>query len=50
VKPAPSGRSADSILPSKTQQTQSQEKFATFNIKRQGVVFLELNCKEGKTT
>jgi hypothetical protein len=28
-------------------RTQSQEKFAAFNIKQQRVVFLELNWKEG---
>jgi hypothetical protein len=33
-----------------TQETQSQEKFAAFNMKQQRVVFLELNCKEGKKT
>jgi hypothetical protein len=50
VKPAPSGGSTDSILPSKTQKTQSQKISTTFNIKRQIIVFLELNCKEGKKT
>jgi hypothetical protein len=29
-------------------RTQSQKKFAAFNINQQRVVFLELNCKEGK--
>jgi len=32
----------------KNPRTQSQEKSATFNIKQQRVVFLELNCKERK--
>jgi hypothetical protein len=29
-------------------RTQSQKKSVAFNIKQQRVVFLELNCKEGK--
>jgi hypothetical protein len=29
-------------------RTQSQNKFAAFNIKQQRVVFLKLSCKEGK--
>jgi hypothetical protein len=32
----------------KTSRTQKQKKSATFNIKQQIVVFLELNCKERK--
>ncbi len=32
----------------KNPRTPSQEKFATFNIKQQIMVFLELNCKDGK--
>jgi hypothetical protein len=45
---APSSNNNNNTNNKKNPRTQSQEKSATFNIKQQKVVFLELNCKERK--